>query len=100
MAGHLLSSLLCVSLMLLAIQAYNPIQKSRKIPLKFPVPLHSSPLDNSNEVIKEKIPIFSRQNLPVFGLFIGLCALSFQTLVLYPWHEKLHDDFDSLAVSY
>lgn len=39
---------------------------------------------------------FFKQYLPIISFSIGIAALSFQTLVLYPWHNQLDDEFKSL----
>lgn len=36
---------------------------------------------------------------PVVGVAVGLTALAFQVLVLFPWHETLSKDFSALEVS-
>ena len=36
---------------------------------------------------------------PVVGVAVGLTALTFQVLVLYPWHETISEDFQALEVS-
>jgi hypothetical protein len=41
------------------------------------------------------MPFFKRY-LPIISFVIGVSALSFQTLVLYPWHNQLDDEFKSL----
>lgn len=35
--------------------------------------------------------------IPFISLLIGLCALTFQITVLYPWHLELSEDFKALA---
>ena len=35
--------------------------------------------------------------IPLVALIVALCALSFQTMVLYPWHIELSHDFAKLA---
>ncbi|KAI8905542.1 hypothetical protein EDD86DRAFT_177273, partial [Gorgonomyces haynaldii] len=37
-----------------------------------------------------------RQILPSINFVIGTTALSFQMLVLYPWHNQLDKDFKEL----
>lgn len=37
--------------------------------------------------------------VPLVALFIGLCALTFQITVLYPWHIELSEEFHQLAKS-
>lgn len=41
------------------------------------------------------MPLFSRY-LPSINFAIGTSALSFQMMILYPWHKKLDDDFEEL----
>jgi hypothetical protein len=36
---------------------------------------------------------------PVVGVAVGLTALAFQVLVLFPWHETLSKDFLALEVN-
>lgn len=43
-------------------------------------------------------PVLNRENLPVFGLTVGMAAFAFQTLVLFPWHEILGNKIDQLEV--
>ena len=49
-------------------------------------------------VVDEQSGIFRRKNIPIFGVAVGLTALCFQVMVLYPWHERLRDDFSTLEV--
>jgi hypothetical protein len=35
--------------------------------------------------------------IPLVSLVVGLCALTFQITVLYPWHEELSREFHILA---
>lgn len=35
--------------------------------------------------------------IPLISLVIGLCALTFQITVLYPWHEELSRELHTLA---
>ena len=35
--------------------------------------------------------------LPLISLIVGLCALTFQITVLYPWHEELSRELHKLA---
>mmetsp|Transcript_23480 Transcript_23480/g.24114 ORF Transcript_23480/g.24114 Transcript_23480/m.24114 type:complete len:130 (-) Transcript_23480:466-855(-) len=51
---------------------------------------------NKRNVITTTKKIFARENIPYFGLFVGACALGFQTLVLHPWHDHLSEQFDQL----
>jgi hypothetical protein len=37
--------------------------------------------------------------VPLIALFVGLCALTFQITVLYPWHLELSEEFHQLAES-
>jgi septal ring factor EnvC (AmiA/AmiB activator) len=39
---------------------------------------------------------FSRENIPTISLVIGTCALCFQTMILFPWHQVLSTHFDSM----
>jgi neutral trehalase len=39
---------------------------------------------------------FSRENIPTISLVIGSCALCFQTMVLFPWHQTLSDQFETM----
>jgi septal ring factor EnvC (AmiA/AmiB activator) len=39
---------------------------------------------------------FSRENIPTLSLVIGTCALCFQTMILFPWHQTLSTQFDSM----
>jgi hypothetical protein len=39
------------------------------------------------------------QYFPVVGVAVGLTALAFQVLVLFPWHETLSKDFLALEVT-
>jgi len=41
--------------------------------------------------------IFTRF-LPSFNMLIGTTALTFQVMVLYPWHLKLDDELKALQV--
>lgn len=66
----------------------TPLNKKNKTP------------EATKEMVKPVEGVFVRRNLPVFGAFIGLTALSFQMFILYPWHETLRNDFDSLQVSF
>ncbi len=51
----------------------------------------------SSQVKKEEDAVFfTKENIPYIGLFVGCCALAFQTMVLYPWHDKLSEEFDQL----
>jgi hypothetical protein len=34
------------------------------------------------------------RKLPYVNMFISTCALSFQTMVLYPWHNNLDKKMD------
>jgi len=34
--------------------------------------------------------------VPIIGAVIGACALTFQVTVLYPWHEELSEQFETL----
>jgi hypothetical protein len=34
------------------------------------------------------------RKLPYVNMFISTCALSFQTMVLYPWHNDLDKKMD------
>ncbi len=34
--------------------------------------------------------------VPTIGLIVGLASFSFQTQVLYPWHEKLSLEIEEL----
>jgi hypothetical protein len=36
---------------------------------------------------------------PIVGVAVGLTALAFQVLVLFPWHETLSNDFLALEVT-
>ncbi len=42
--------------------------------------------------IDSLMPLFKRY-LPIISFIIGVSALSFQTLVLYPWHNDLDEEF-------
>jgi len=35
--------------------------------------------------------------VPLIALFVGLCALTFQITVLYPWHLELSEELHMLA---
>jgi hypothetical protein len=39
---------------------------------------------------------FSRENIPTISLVIGSCALLFQTMVLFPWHQVLSEQFNTM----
>lgn len=39
-----------------------------------------------------------REQVPTYALIIGSCALCFQVAVLFPWHEKLSEEFEALEV--
>lgn len=39
-----------------------------------------------------------REQVPTYALIIGSSALCFQVAVLFPWHEKLSEEFDALEV--
>ena len=56
-------------------------------------------LFSTTEVPKIIPTIFKRENVPPAALIVGLCALSFQIGVLYPWHEVLSVQFNELEVS-
>ena len=36
--------------------------------------------------------------VPMFGVFVGLSALSFQIFILYPWHYEISKQFEALEV--
>ncbi len=38
------------------------------------------------------------KKVPIIGLVVGLCALSFQIGVLFPWHAELSAQFNALEV--
>jgi hypothetical protein len=40
--------------------------------------------------------VFFRKILPFINFSIATSALAFQTMVLYPWHEQLEEDFKAL----
>lgn len=40
--------------------------------------------------------IFFKRYLPAISFIIGLTALTFQTTVLYPWHNDLDREFREL----
>ena len=46
----------------------------------------------------EQSGLFRRKNIPILGVAVGLTALCFQVLILYPWHELLRNDFTALEV--
>lgn len=41
-----------------------------------------------------------KASVPLFGLAVGLSAFAFQTMVLYPWHDELSEQFDRLQVRF
>lgn len=42
---------------------------------------------------------FSKENIPFYGAAVGITALSFQVMVLYPWHEELSTQFSAIQVT-
>lgn len=42
---------------------------------------------------------FSKENVPFYGAIVGVTALTFQVLVLYPWHEELSYQFSAIQVT-
>lgn len=46
--------------------------------------------------LKGKRTYLSRENIPTISLIIGSCALFFQTMILFPWHQVLSKQFDSM----
>ena len=42
--------------------------------------------------------VFTRENIPAIGICVGITALSFQLVMLYPWHFELSEQFDDLQV--
>lgn len=63
----------------------NPVTTTRSLALNVQAEVESS-------------GIFKRKNLPVLGVAVGFTALSFQMFILYPWHERLSEDFSTLEV--
>lgn len=37
--------------------------------------------------------VFFKRYLPITSFIVGICALTFQTAVLYPWHNDLDREF-------
>ena len=35
--------------------------------------------------------------IPLISLIVGLCAITFQITVLYPWHEEISSELHKLA---
>ena len=57
---------------------------------------------NKNLILKRKITsgeFFTKENIPTIGLLIGVSALCFQTMILFPWHRVLADQFEDLEKS-
>mmetsp|Transcript_36037 Transcript_36037/g.34104 ORF Transcript_36037/g.34104 Transcript_36037/m.34104 type:complete len:129 (+) Transcript_36037:109-495(+) len=46
--------------------------------------------------IDKETPSNFKQYFPIVGVFVGLSALSFQIVFLYPWHEIISNDFHAL----
>ena len=70
-----------------------------------------NPILRARNPLSRKLPSMSKYSseatatatfmhyFPVVGVAVGLTALTFQVLVLYPWHETISDDFQALEVS-
>ena len=54
---------------------------------------HKNTSENDADLWKRKC----LKSLPIIAVFIGLCALSFQLIVLYPWHIDLNNQLKNLA---
>jgi len=42
---------------------------------------------------------WAKENVPVYGMFIGAGAISFQIGVLFPWHEVISKQIDEIEES-
>lgn len=42
---------------------------------------------------------FTKENIPTIGLLVGVSALCFQTMILFPWHQVLSDQFNDLELN-
>ena len=58
----------------------------------------SLPFHTAKRTVFNTQKFWCRENLPVYGLAVGTCAICFQVGVLYPWHEVLSDQIERLEV--